>query len=224
MGMNIKQIQFGMGALVIGLAQALIPSPALGAAPATVSATVRTSATKSAPETADFAGGCFWSMEAIFKQLKGVEKVTPGYAGGHTPYPSYGQVETGTTGHAETLQIVFDPAVISYHDLLQVFFTMRDPTTPNRQGPDVGTQYRSIIFYRDNAQKKDAQQEIQAITADHLWKNPVVTEVVPYTNFYHAEAYHYNYYARHPNEPYCKYVIAPEISEFRAKFRSELKR
>ena len=174
-------------------------------------------------ETATFAAGCFWSMEAIFKQLKGVEKVEPGYAGGSTAKPSYEQVETGKTGHAETANITFDPKVISYRDLLQVLLTVRDPTTMNRQGPDEGPQYRSVIFYRNAAQKQAAQKAIQEVNVSHQWKNPVVTQVAPLTTFYRAEGYHLDYYNQHPNEPYCRSVIAPEIAEFREKFKSKLK-
>lgn len=170
------------------------------------------------------AGGCFWSMEAIFKQLKGVDRVLPGYSGGRLANPSYEQVETGETGHAETVQIIYNPRVISYRELLQVFFTVRNPTTPNQQGPDVGTQYRSIVFYRDAAQQQIARQTIQQVNASHLWNSPVVTEVVPFTHFYPAEAYHRDYYRLHPDEPYSRDVIAPEIAQFRARFRAWLKR
>lgn len=174
-------------------------------------------------EVATFAAGCFWSMEAIFKQLKGVETVEPGYAGGTVANPSYEQVESGTTGHAESVNITFDPKVISYRDLLRVLLTVRDPTTLNRQGPDVGTQYRSVIFYRTEAQRRAAQAMIQRITAERVWRWPIVTAVTPFTNFYPAEAYHRDYYRLHPDEPYCRYVIAPEIEAFRAKFKSKLK-
>ncbi len=181
--------------------------------------------TKVAPgsETATFAAGCFWSMEAIFQQLKGVEKVEPGYAGGTVPNPTYEQVETSTTGHAETINISYDPKVISYRDLLQVLLTVRNPTTLNQQGPDGGTQYRSVIFYRSAAQKKAADAEIQQITAEHLWPGHIVTAVQPFTNFYPAESYHDDYYRNHPDEGYCAMVIAPEIADFRSKFASKLK-
>lgn len=175
-------------------------------------------------ETATFAAGCFWSMEAIFKQLKGVEKAEPGYAGGKTVKPSYEQVETGTTGHAESLNITFDPKVITYRDLLTVLLTVRDPTTLNRQGPDEGTQYRFIIFYRNDEQRKAAEETIQKFTADKVWSHPIVAEVKPFTNFYRAENYHFDYYRLHPNEPYCAHVIAPEIAEFKAKFKDKLKK
>jgi peptide-methionine (S)-S-oxide reductase len=174
-------------------------------------------------ETATLAAGCFWSMEAIFKQLKGVEKVVPGYAGGKVANPSYEQVAGGNTGHAETIQITYDPNVISYHDLLQVMLTSRNPTTVNQQGPDEGPEYRSVIFYENPGQKTVAQQTIREINASHIWKRPIVTAVTPFTNFYPAESYHVDYYAHHPDQPYCKYVIAPEIVAFRARFHSKLK-
>lgn len=174
-------------------------------------------------EVATFAAGCFWSMEAIFKQLKGVIKVEPGYAGGKVAHPSYEDVETGTTGHAESLNIVFDPAVISYRDLLDVLLTVRNPTTPNKQGPDEGPQYRFVIFYRNEGQHRAATEMIHRFTEQHIWPNPIVAEITPFTNFYRAEDYHLDYYRLHPDQPYCRYVIAPEIAEFRAKFKSKLK-
>lgn len=174
-------------------------------------------------EVATFAAGCFWSMEAIFKQLKGVDKVEPGYSGGTAPHPSYEQVETGTTGYAESLNITYDPKVTSYRELLQVLLIARDPTTLNKQGPDEGTQYRSIIFTRNAAQKKTAEDAIRQVNASHVWKTPIVTTIQPFQSFYGAEGYHKNYYALHPDESYCRYVIAPEITEFRAKFKSKLK-
>jgi peptide-methionine (S)-S-oxide reductase len=192
----------------------------IGAAPPSSPATPRPSAGK---ETATLAAGCFWSMEAIFKQLKGVEKAEPGYAGGKVARPSYEQVESGDTGHAETVNVTFDPQVISYRDLLQVLLTVRNPTTRNRQGPDEGPQYRSVIFYRNEEQHRAAVETIRKITAAHLWPRPIVTAVTPFTNFYRAENYHLDYYRRHPNEPYCRYVIAPEIAEFRARFKTKLK-
>lgn len=179
---------------------------------------------KAAPEQATFAAGCFWSMEAIFKQLKGVEKVEPGYAGGKVARPSYEQVETGMTGHAETINITFDPQTISYSQLLQVLLTVRNPTTLNAQGNDRGPQYRSVIFYRTPAQKKGAEAVIADFANRRVWRGRIVTTVEPYANFYSAEAYHYDYFNKHPNEGYCAYVIAPEIKEFHAKFASLLKK
>jgi len=178
---------------------------------------------KAGKETATFAAGCFWSMEAIFKQLKGVSSATPGYAGGKLAHPSYEQVETGSTGHAESLNIVFDPKIISYRDLLDVLLTMRDPTSVNRQGNDEGPQYRSIIFYRSEDQRKDAKEMIAKFNAAHVWPRPIVTEVQPFSQFYQAENYHFDYYRLHPNEGYCRTVIAPEIAEFRTKFKAKLK-
>ena len=174
-------------------------------------------------QTATLAAGCFWSMEAIFKQLKGVEKVTSGYAGGKLTNPSYEDVETGNTGHAETLNIVFDPSKISFKDLLEVLLTIRNPTTLNQQGNDVGSQYRSVIFYHNPEQRKDAIEMIKKINASHIWHDLIVTAVTPYSNFYPAEQYHVDYYHKHPDEGYCRVVIAPEIAEFRQKFRSKLK-
>jgi peptide-methionine (S)-S-oxide reductase len=174
-------------------------------------------------QRATFAAGCFWSMEAIFKQLRGVSSVYPGYAGGTVAHPSYDLVETGTTGYAETVNITYDPKRISYTTLLKVLLTVRDPTTLNQQGNDVGTNYRSIIFYRTAAEKAAADADIQQINAEHIWPNPIVTEVRPFTTFYRAEGYHLNYYALHPYEPYCALVIAPEISNFREKYPELLK-
>jgi peptide-methionine (S)-S-oxide reductase len=174
-------------------------------------------------QTATFAAGCFWSMEAIFKQLKGVQSVYPGYSGGTLPHPSYEDVETGTTGYAESINITYDPQVISYDQLLTVLLTARDPTTLNQQGDDVGTQYRSIIFYRSPAQNAAADEAIRRITAQHLWSDPIVTEVQPFNTFYRAEDYHLNYYRLHPTQPYCQYVIAPEIAKFRSEFPALLK-
>ncbi len=174
-------------------------------------------------QTATFAAGCFWSMEAIFKQLKGVSSVEPGYAGGKTKNPTYEQVEGADTGHAETVNIIFDPKIISYHDLLDVLLTVRNPTTLNSQGPDSGPQYRSVIFARNEGQKKAAQDAIKRIGASHLWNAPIVTQVADLSTFYRAEDYHLNYYNLHPNEGYCAGVIGPELAEFRTKFKSKLK-
>lgn len=178
---------------------------------------------KPGQQTATFAAGCFWSMEAIFKQLKGVSSVEPGYAGGKTKNPTYEQVEEANTGHAETVNIIFDPKVVSYRDLLDVLLTVRNPTTLNQQGPDSGPQYRSVIFARNAQQKKEALQAIASIGAKHVWNAPIVTQVAPYSTFYRAEDYHLNYYNLHPNEGYCAGVIGPEIEEFHTKFKSKLK-
>ncbi len=175
-------------------------------------------------EIATLAGGCFWCTEAIFRELKGVEKVEPGYAGGKTPNPSYEQVCTGTTGHAESIQITFDPKVISFHDLLEIFFSTHNPTTLNRQGDDVGTQYRSAIFYHSPHQQETAKQVIREVDAKHIWPAPIVTEVTPFTNFYPAEEYHQDYFERNPRQPYCQFVIAPKVAKFREHWRAKLSR
>jgi len=164
-------------------------------------------------------GGCFWCTEALFKMLKGVEEVMPGYAGGHVPAPSYEAVCTGTTGHAEVILIRFDPEVIAYRDLITYFFLTHDPTTPNRQGNDVGPQYRSVIFYFNDTQKQIAEQVKAELTAKKVFDKPIVTAIEPYRNFYPAEAYHHDYYARNPDKPYCSWVISPKVQKAREKFR-----
>ena len=174
-------------------------------------------------EVATLAGGCFWCLEAAFQQLKGVEKVESGYAGGHVANPSYEQVCTGTTGHAEVLQITFDPAIISFDDLLHVFFTIHDPTTLNRQGADVGTQYRSAIFYHSPEQKAVAERVIAELQAEGVWDDPIVTEVKPLEIFYPAEEYHRDYYRRNPNQGYCRAVIAPKVAKVRKLYLEKLK-
>ncbi len=177
-----------------------------------------------ASEVVTLGGGCFWCTEAVFSDLRGVEKVESGYSGGTVPNPTYEQVCTGTTGHAEVVQVTFDPSVISLREILQEFFTTHDPTTPNRQGPDVGTQYRSAIFYRTPEQQATAQQVIQELTQAELWRAPVVTEVKPFTAFYKAEDYHQEYFAHNGNQPYCRAVIAPKVAKFRQQYREKLKR
>jgi peptide-methionine (S)-S-oxide reductase len=174
-------------------------------------------------DTATLATGCFWCTEAKFKELRGVVKVTSGFAGGHTVNPTYEQVCTGTTGHAEACNIVFDPKQISFDELLQVFFVDHDPTQLNRQGNDVGTQYRSAIFYHNAAQKQKAEYYIKKINEQKAYPNPVVTQVVPFTVFYKAEGYHQNYFSRNGSVPYCKYVIQPELDKFRKAFADKLK-
>lgn len=175
-------------------------------------------------EIATLAGGCFWCTEALFVELRGVEKVVSGYAGGHVPNPTYTQVCDGTTGHAEAIEVTFDPSVISYHDVLEVFFTTHDPTTLNQQGNDFGTQYRSAIFYHGDKQKETAAQVIREITEARLWNGRIVTEVTPFTNFYPAEDYHQSYYAQNPRQGYCQAVIAPKVIKFREHFRAKLKK
>ncbi len=171
---------------------------------------------------ATLAGGCFWCLEAAFQQLRGVSAVQSGYAGGHVADPSYRQVCEGTTGHAEVVQVTYDPSVIRYRDLLAVFFTIHDPTSLNRQGADVGTQYRSAIFYHDAAQEQDARAVIAELTAQRLYDDPIVTEVAPLRAFYPADASHDNYYRRNPNQPYCMAVVAPKVAKVRQKFFQQL--
>jgi peptide-methionine (S)-S-oxide reductase len=175
-------------------------------------------------EVATLASGCFWCTEAVFKDLKGVEKVESGYAGGHVPNPTYKEVCSETTGHAEALQVTYDPRTISYRDLLRVFFTTHDPTTLNRQGADAGTQYRSAIFTHNEDQKETAKEVIAEVTKEGLYPSKVVTEVTPFTNFYPAEQYHQDYYARNPEAGYCQVVIAPKVAKFRERYRNKLKR
>ena len=175
-------------------------------------------------EIATLAGGCFWCLEAVFDELQGVEKVESGYAGGRVKNPTYREVCTGTTGHAEVVQITFDPQVITFKDLLKVFFTIHDPTTLNRQGVDVGTQYRSAIYYHSPEQKAIAEEVIAEMTAAKLWDDPIVTEVTPLAEFYPAEEYHRDYYQRNPAQPYCQMVIAPKVAKSRKKFLDKLKR
>ncbi len=173
-------------------------------------------------ETATLAGGCFWCIEAAFSDLKGVVKVESGYSGGKTKNPSYREVCTGTTGHAEAVQILYDPKRISFEELLEVFWTVHDPTTLNRQGADVGTQYRSAIFYHNKHQKEIAEHSINTVAAP-LWGKKIVTELIPFEVFYPAEDYHQDYYELHPNASYCRIVIAPKIKKLRRKFRAKLK-
>ncbi len=174
-------------------------------------------------ELATLAGGCFWCLEAVYDQLKGVKSVTSGYAGGQLPNPSYEAVCTGRTGHAEVVQIEFDPVVLSYQDLLDVFFTIHDPTTLNRQGNDIGPQYRSAIFAHSPEQQAAAEQTIAALNDEQLWPNPIVTEVKPLEVFYPAEDYHQEYFVKHPNQGYCQVVIAPKVAKFRSKYLARLK-
>lgn len=175
-------------------------------------------------EVATLAGGCFWCLEAAFAELKGVERIESGYAGGRVPNPSYEAVCTGTTGHAEVVQLTFDPTVVSYADLLHVFFTIHDPTTLNRQGPDSGTQYRSAIFYHTPQQKAEAERVIAELTAEGVFDDPIVTEVKPLEAFYPAEEYHRDYYRRNPNQGYCRAVIAPKVAKVRKLYLDKLKK
>ncbi len=175
-------------------------------------------------EVATLAGGCFWCLEAIFREVDGVENVTSGYTGGTTVNPTYQEVCTGTTGHAEAIQLAFNPSKVSYREVLQVFFSVHDPTTPNRQGADVGTQYRSAIFYHDDRQRAAAEALIKELDEAHLWKKPIVTQVVPLEEFYPAEDYHREYFSRHREQPYCQVVISPKIGSFRKQWTKRLKR
>ncbi|MFW9834350.1 MAG: peptide-methionine (S)-S-oxide reductase MsrA [Candidatus Thorarchaeota archaeon] len=173
-------------------------------------------------ETATFGSGCFWCTEAVFQQLKGVSSVVSGYSGGHVENPTYQQVCTGRTGHAEVCQIQFNPEQISYEELLEVFFDIHDPTTLNRQGNDVGTQYRSVIFYHSDEQRKTSERVKAELDNSGDWKNPIVTEIVPFEEFYKAEDYHQNYYRNNPNEGYCRVIIAPKLNKFEKVFKLKL--
>lgn len=174
-------------------------------------------------EVATLAAGCFWCTEAAYSIIQGVEKIEPGYTGGTVPNPSYEEVSTGTTGHAEAAQIFFDPKAISYREILEIFFTIHDPTSLNRQGADVGPQYRSAIFYGSPEQKADAEQLIDELAKEQIWDKPIVTQVAPLDKFYRAETYHKDYYKKHPKEPYCQNVIAPKLVKLRLKFMDKIK-
>jgi peptide-methionine (S)-S-oxide reductase len=175
-------------------------------------------------EVATLGGGCFWCLEAVFVSLKGVETVVSGYSGGTVPDPTYQAVCSETTGHAEVVQVSFDPEALSFKDLLNVFFTLHDPTTLNRQGGDAGTQYRSVIFYHSPEQKKVSEQVIEEITSAHIWDASIVTELSPLTKFYRAEGYHQAYYEGNSGQPYCQAVIAPKLEKLRRNFLDKLKR
>ncbi|MDD5368493.1 MAG: peptide-methionine (S)-S-oxide reductase MsrA [Anaerolineaceae bacterium] len=179
--------------------------------------------TSGGKEVATLAGGCFWCLEAVFDHLKGVADVVSGYSGGETPNPSYRQVSSGGTGHAEVVQITFDPAVISFGEILKVFFTIHDPTTLNRQGNDVGAQYRSAIFYHSPQQKATAEQVIHELEGEGIWERRFVTEVTPFSAFYPAEDYHQEYFERNPDQPYCQVIIAPKVAKFRKVYMEQLK-
>lgn len=174
-------------------------------------------------ETATLAAGCFWCVEAVFDDLQGVESVESGYSGGHTENPTYQQVCSETTGHAEVIQLKFDANVISFKEILQVFFAVHDPTTLNRQGNDVGSSYRSAIFYHSDEQKRVAEEVIKEVEAEGAYDNPIVTEVTLFDKFYIAENYHQEYFANNPNQPYCAGVVAPKVAKFRQKFLDRLK-
>ena len=174
-------------------------------------------------ELATLAGGCFWCLEAVFQDLRGVEKVESGYAGGRVPNPSYQHVCSGATGHAEVVQITYDPEIVSFKELLEVFFTIHDPTTLNRQGADVGTQYRSAIFYHSPEQKQIAEQLIRQMEEAKLWDAPIVTQLEPLETFYPAEDYHQEYFRRNQDQPYCRVVVAPKVAKFRSAYLDKLK-
>ena len=173
---------------------------------------------------ATLAGGCFWCLEAVYNELRGVESVVSGYAGGHDPDPTYEAVCSETTGHAEVVQIAFDPDMVSFRELLEVFFTIHDPTTLNRQGNDVGTQYRSAVYYHDEQQRLIADEVIEEMTVAGLWDDPIVTEVTALDTFYEADEYHQQYFEKNPFQPYCFVVVRPKVSKFRKKFVSKLKK
>ncbi len=179
----------------------------------------------SAPwEVATLAGGCFWCIEAVFREVDGVKNVISGYTGGTIANPTYYQVCTGETGHAEAIQVTFDPVKISYREILEIFFSVHDPTTLNRQGADTGTQYRSAIFYHNEQQKAIAEELIAKLDKAHLWKKPIVTQIAPLDKFYPAEDYHQEYFSRHPEQAYCQMVISPKVSKFRKQWAKRLKR
>lgn len=174
-------------------------------------------------QAATLGGGCFWCIEAIYLDVKGVVSVKSGYSGGKIKNPTYREVTSGLTGHAEVVQLEFDPEIICFDDILTIFFHVHDPTTLNRQGADVGTQYRSVIFYHDESQKEVAHRVIERITKEKVWKDPIVTEVAPFEAFYIAEDYHQDYYANNPNQPYCTFVISPKVEKFKKNFQEFLK-
>lgn len=174
-------------------------------------------------DVATLGGGCFWCLEAVYDEIEGVISVESGYAGGHTPNPTYEEVCTGGTGHAEVVQITFDPQVITFRDLLDIFFSIHDPTTPNRQGADIGPQYRSIILYHNDEQRRIAEETIAELNAAKIWKAPIVTEVKPFTEFWRAEEYHQEYFAKNPYQGYCMAVVAPKVMKARKQFANRLK-
>jgi peptide-methionine (S)-S-oxide reductase len=174
-------------------------------------------------EIATLGGGCFWCLEAIYTDLKGVEKVVSGYSGGNKGNPTYQEVSSGNSGHAEVVQITYDASLISYEDLLKIFFTIHDPTTLNRQGADVGPQYRSVIFYQDQSQRESAERIMGEIAGEKIWDDPIVTQIEPFEEFFIAEGYHQDYFKRNPDQGYCQVVIAPKVVKFRKSFAAQLK-
>lgn len=174
-------------------------------------------------ETATLGGGCFWCLEAVYLEMEGVTKAVSGYMGGHVASPTYQEVCSGATGHAEVVQLTFDPDVTAYRDILEVFFAIHDPTTLNRQGNDVGSQYRSVIFYHSDEQRRVAEEVIGELTGAGVWPDPIVTQVEPAATFYRAEAYHQDYYRNHQAQPYCVFVVAPKVAKFRRKFDAKVR-
>lgn len=174
-------------------------------------------------ETATLGGGCFWCLEAVYEQLRGVRRVVSGYSGGAEENPTYRQVCSGTTGHAEVVRVDFDPDEVSFREILEVFFTIHDPTTPNRQGADVGPQYRSAVFVHSPEQRRTAEEVIRELEAEGVWDAPVVTEVTDFERFWPAEEYHQEYYRNNPNQPYCQVVVAPKVAKFRKKYLERLR-
>jgi peptide-methionine (S)-S-oxide reductase len=174
-------------------------------------------------ETATLAGGCFWCLEAVYQEMEGVLQVESGYTAGHMPNPSYEEVCSGSTGHAEAVQVQFDPDVTSYRDILEVFFAIHDPTTPDRQGNDIGTQYRSAIFWHDEQQRETAEKLIRELNSEKVWPEPIVTELLPAGDFYRAEQYHQNYFQEHRWQPYCAFTVAPKVRKFREKFAKKVR-
>jgi peptide-methionine (S)-S-oxide reductase len=175
-------------------------------------------------QTATLGGGCFWCLEAVYQEMEGVQKVVSGYMGGHVANPTYEQVCSGTSGHVEVTQVTFDTATVSYEEILEVFFAVHDPTSRDRQGNDSGPQYRSVIFYRDEAQRAAAEAAIAELTAEKVYSKPIITEVRPATTFYPAEDYHQQYFTNHPNQPYCAFVVSPKVQKFRQKFAERVRR
>jgi peptide-methionine (S)-S-oxide reductase len=173
-------------------------------------------------ETATLGGGCFWCLEAVYSELNGVLKVESGYAGGHVKNPTYEEVCSDETGHAEVIQVTYDPAIITYREILQVFFSIHDPTTLNRQGHDVGSQYRSVIFYHDDNQKRVAEEVMQEIVKSKIWNGKLVTQLVPYVEIFKAEEYHQNYFKNNPYQPYCQVIVAPKVAKFRKQYFDKL--
>jgi peptide-methionine (S)-S-oxide reductase len=174
-------------------------------------------------EIATLGGGCFWCLEAVYQQMRGVESVVSGYSGGQAGRPTYREVSTGTTGHAEVIQITFDPAAVSYREILEVFFTIHDPTTVDRQGADVGSQYRSVIFHHSPEQERIAREVMSTLEAEQVWDAPIVTQLEPFETFHQAEGYHQQYYRQNPEQPYCRVVIAPKLAKFRKQFMERLR-